>query len=179
MQSLTLGRQSRSDSARGAQVLVSKIGALRLKKVCLFVLVVVCCCGCYGVTRHMKQRSRADRLRGVRTLAVRHRFRIVSLGSRQRCGAFTVCFPSWNDILFVCARTPAELVGAWQPSFQNQVFLRFVFVLDWRASRVLPDGFLALALSCLSHGASKSRTAHRTDRTWSHRSMLVPSRASA
>ena len=50
---------------------------------------------------------------------MRHRSRIEALGSRQRSGAFTVCFPSWNDILFVCARTPAELVGAWQPSFQK------------------------------------------------------------
>ena len=37
---------------------------------------------------------------------------------RQRSGAFTVCFPSRNDILFVCARTLAEL-GAWQPPFQK------------------------------------------------------------
>ena len=67
----------------------------------------------------MKQRSRADRLRGIRTLAVRHRSRIEAFGLRQRSGAFTVCFVSWNDILFVCARTPAELVGAWQPPFQK------------------------------------------------------------
>ena len=80
---------------------------------------MLCCCGCFGVTRHMKQRSRADRLRGIRTLAVRNRSRIESFGLRQRSGAFTVCFPSWNDILFVCARTPAELVGAWQPPFQK------------------------------------------------------------
>ena len=65
----------------------------------------------------MKQRSRADRLRGVKTLAVRHRSRIVALGSRQLSGTFTVCFPSWNDILFVFA-----------PSFRkNQVFLNFCF----------------------------------------------------
>ena len=77
----------------------------------------------------MKQRSRADRVRCVRTLAMRHRSRVEASGLRQRSGAFTVCFPSWNDILFVCARTLAELVGAWQPPFQkNQVFLRFVFM---------------------------------------------------
>ena len=50
---------------------------------------------------------------------MRNRSRIESFGLRQRSGAFTVCFPSWNDILFVCARTPAELVGAWQPPFQK------------------------------------------------------------
>ena len=52
-------------------------------------------------------------------LAVRNRSRIEAFGLRQRSGAFTVCFPSWNDMLFVCARTLAELVGAWQPPFQK------------------------------------------------------------
>ena len=61
----------------------------------------------------MKQRSRADTLRGIRTLAVQNRSRVEAFGLRQRSGAFTVCFPSWNDILFVCARTPAELLGSW------------------------------------------------------------------
>ena len=77
----------------------------------------------------MKQRSRADRLRGIKTLAVRNSSRIEAFGLRQRSGVFTVCFPSWNDILFICARTPAELVGAWQPPFQKiKVFLWLVFV---------------------------------------------------
>ena len=125
---------------------------------CLFVHAVVCFCGCFSVTRHMKQRSRADRLRGVRTLAVRHRPRIVALGSRQRSGAFTVCFRSWNDILFVCARTPAELVGARQPSFQKikcfsclfscvPILLHAIVILI--ALFVSVKLFLSLSLSCL------------------------------
>ena len=77
---------------------------IAIVNVCPFVHAVAYCCGCFGVTRHMKQRSCADRLRGVRTLAVRHRSRMEALDLRQRSGAFTVCFPSWNDILFVCAR---------------------------------------------------------------------------
>ena len=69
------GSQSEASSTpRGAQVLIS------LENVCLLVHAEVCCCGCVGVTRRMKQRSRADRLRGIRTLAVRH---------RSRCGEQT------------------------------------------------------------------------------------------
>ena len=46
-------------------------------------------------------------------------------------------------------------------------------------SRVLQEGLLALTLSGLARAASKRRTAHSPNRTWSHRFMLVPSRASA
>ena len=48
-----------------------------------------------------------------------NRSRIEAFGLRQRSGAFTVCFPSWNDILFICAGTPSELVRVWQPPFQK------------------------------------------------------------
>ena len=45
-------------------------------------------------------------------------------------------------------------------------------------SRVLLERFVALALSSVSHAASTRRIPHSTDRTLSHRFMLVPSRAS-
>ena len=70
---------------------------------------------------------------------MRNRSRIEAFGLRQRSGAFTVCFPRWNDILFVCTRTPALLVGAWQTPFQKikcslifscvPVFLRAIVIL--------------------------------------------------
>ena len=69
---------------------------IAIDNMCLFVHAVVCGCGCVGNTCHMKQRSRADRLRPVRTLAVPHRSRVEALSSQQRSGAFTVCFPIWN-----------------------------------------------------------------------------------
>ena len=122
---ISVFREVSIDTTQGCSSSYFKDRCIAIENMCLFVHAVVCCCGCFGVTRHMKQSSRADRLRSVRTLAVRHRFRIVSLGPRQRGGAFTVCFPSWNCILCVCARTPAELVATLP---KNQVFPKFVFV---------------------------------------------------
>ena len=52
---------------------------------------------------------------------VRHLFRIVSLGPRQRGGASTV-FLCWNDILFVCARALSWSVRGNHPSKKSSFY---------------------------------------------------------
>ena len=126
-----------------------KVGTLQ-SKICFHV--AECCCGQVGSIRHMKQRSLADRLRGVKTLAVPHRSRFVTPCSRQRSGALTVCFPKQNNMCYLCARLPAELVGAWHPFKQKrkQVFLKVVVVCSSRSTLFLFLSSVFVSLKVLS-----------------------------